>query len=621
MCGIAGIVSTNSNRLETLELMVNRLQHRGPDGNGFFYEKNVAFGHRRLSIIDVSDASSQPMLDNSGRYVIVFNGEVYNFKAIKAKLLDYSFQTTGDTEVVLAAYIQWGENCVEYLNGMFAFSIYDREKEELFFARDRLGQKPFYYFHADESFLFSSELRSLLSSGLIPRKVSLDGIKDYLSYQAVNAPFTIIENVFQLKPGHKGFLRNGIITVMPYWKLTDKKEIPIHSNYSTVLKNTAQYFDKAVQDCMVSDVPIGAFLSGGIDSSAIVAIMAKHSVSPINTFSITFQESDYDESFYSDIIAKKFKTNQQSLLLKPNTLLEDYLTDALKSMDSPSGDGINTYMISKIVSNTGIKVALSGLGGDELFAGYSTFKKYSDFRKIAKYLKYIPSSLRGNLSNVFSNQRNREQIKAILDQENLESLSGVYSNFRRVFYPKEISDLTEVGKNIIIDRVKDELLIEDRSIGQFPILSQFSIGELSSYTSNLLLMDSDQMSMANSLELRVPFFDHDLVEYILSVEDRFKFSSKIPKSLLVESLEGLLPNEIVNRPKKGFSFPWEKWLKNELQQFCAEKLQNLGNRPYFDNDAISELWCKFLKGDSYILPSKIWLLVVLETWLSDNDLT
>ncbi|MFZ4647483.1 MAG: asparagine synthase (glutamine-hydrolyzing), partial [Gemmataceae bacterium] len=412
--------------------MTNSIAHRGPDAEGFYHDENIALGHRRLSIIDLSAAANQPMHDASGRYVITYNGEIYNYKEVRSALPDYPFRTQSDSEVVLAAYLQWGENCLERLNGMFAFAIWDRTTGSLFIARDRLGVKPLYYYHnrangKEDIFMFASEIRALLASGIIPKKLNFSALSNYLQYQTVFGHSNIIEGVMTLPAGHFGTYSNGILAIKAYWQIGAAQDNRDKNDPATVHQEIRHLMQVAIARRMVSDVPVSAFLSGGIDSSAVVGLMAEQSAQPINTFSITFEEPEYDESIYSSLIAKRFNTRHTPFNLRASDFL-DHFHEALAAMDNPSGDGFNTYLVSKITRNTGIKVALSGIGGDELFAGYAGFKRWIWLQK--HWLWRIPASVRGLGSSVLNLSQNAtyQRIADILSIEKA-NIESIYPSF------------------------------------------------------------------------------------------------------------------------------------------------------------------------------------------------
>jgi asparagine synthase (glutamine-hydrolysing) len=616
MCGIAGIVGLKDQEIanQKIRLMTESLKHRGPDATGIFVDEAIALGHLRLSIIDLSETANQPFFDISNRFSITFNGEIYNFQDVKKLLPDYPFRTKSDTEVILAAYEKYGAECLSMLNGMFAFAIWDRERKELFAARDRLGVKPFYYsLNKDGAFIFSSEIRAILNSQLIPRKLNNYGVYDYLMYQSVYAPETIVENIYQLPAGEFGIFSDGEFKRKAFWQIEKKPLLNISEDENTVKQNIKDLLLNSVEQRMISDVRLGAFLSGGIDSSAIVALMSEVSDRPIDTFSVTFGEKEFDESAYSSLIAKKYKTNHTSVFLTADDFLNE-LPQALNAIDSPSGDGINTYVVSKATKNSGITVALSGLGGDELFAGYPNFLNWYKTKK--GFLPKIPALIRKPIGRAFSNSGNSKyQRMADVVSADKINLTGIYPMFRQVMSQQNVKDFYKNGHyEISIQRLLKE---KESDIEKFPLLSQFSIGELLGYTQNVLLKDTDQFSMASALEVREPFFDYRLVEYVLQVPDHIKYP-KYPKSLLVDSIYPMLPDEIVHRKKMGFVLPFERWMRNELKDFCQNRLENLAAREIFNSDRLLKNWNDFQKGTNGVLWSHLWHLVVLTEWLENN---
>lgn len=624
MCGINGIfgVQKVDNAKEIMQRMNFAISHRGPDAEGIFEGNNVILGHRRLSIIDLSVESNQPFFSEDKRYVMVFNGEIYNYNDLKLQLSDFHFRTKSDTEVLLNAYRKWGIDFISRLEGMFAFAIWDTMANELLIVRDRLGIKPIYFYRNGDCILFSSELRALLSSNLIPRNINENSLMDYLRYQTVHAPQTMIEKVEMLLPGHLMLINSNGVQQKKYWSLdTCAENISNNISYSEVKSTINSLFEKAVKKRLVADVPFGAFLSGGIDSSAVVAMMAKNSTQKIKTFCISFDESAFSEAKYARLIADKYDTDHSEIKLSPNDFLK-MMPGALAAMDHPSGDGPNTFVVSKVTKEAGITMALSGLGGDELFAGYDSFMRLKKINS-KKWLQVFPSGMRGVGANFL--QKTKPSVSSDKLSEflrlNKYSIETVYPLIRKVLTEIKIKDLT--GKqNLSLNKVSElisEMISENRLAHTYSDLSKVSIAELSTYLQNVLLRDTDQMSMAHALEVRVPFLDHHLVEYVLGVKDEFKIPLT-PKKLLVDSLGDLIPSEIVNRPKMGFTFPWENWMKNELKSFCAERIQSLSKRSLLNEKALILHWNSFLNGDKRITWSRVWYLVVLEDWLQRNKI-
>jgi asparagine synthase (glutamine-hydrolysing) len=611
MCGIVGIIGLNKEVSSSkIHDMNKRIEHRGPDAEGFFIEDGIALGHRRLSIIDLSSGANQPLFDHSNRYVIVFNGEIYNYQDVKSEL-DYNWSSNSDTEVILAAYIKWGKACLEKLNGMFAFAIWDKVEQELFIARDRLGVKPLYYSFVNGVFVFASEIRSILASEILEAKIDENNLSEYLRFLSIATPKTLIKDLFQLCPGHYLILKHNGFSIQRYWSLLDKP-VPNLSNRQAVLKACKLQFVDAVKSRMVADVKVGAFLSGGIDSSAVVAVMAGLSKDPIDTFSIVFNEKQYDESEYSQFVAKKYKTNHQAFLMKPADLIPN-LDPFFKSMDNPTVDGINTYMISQLVAKTGIKVVLTGIGGDELFAGYVGFERWKSFQKFSWVFKVPIFKPLLSVFNTVKKSRASLKLSDMFDSSSAD-LMAFYANSRSVYFKNEL--------NYLLDKpiLKNDSWLDLNQTKKFPVLSQYSIAELSHYTLDVLMKDTDQMSMAWALEVREPFFDYKLIEFVLKLDDKNKFKKGSPKHLFVEAMGDLLPPEIVNRTKKGFTFPWNFWLRNELKPYCEEALDSLSKRQLFKPEGIQYLWHSFLNNKQALTWLHIWGLVVLEKWMTENNI-
>lgn len=632
MCGINGIIvkenTSNQSFVPALKKMNKALAHRGPDADGVWNDDVVFLGHRRLSIIDLSDAGNQPLHSSDGRYVIVYNGELYNYKELKFELQravqgtserPYIFATNTDTEVIIAAYARWGKDCVSRFNGMFAFALWDKQDKSLFIARDRLGIKPLYYSIADKRLVFSSEIRALLESGEVPRKLSYEGLVDYLRYLTVNAPVTMVEGVKMLMPGHTAVWKDGSFEINKYWNL--KENINYSSkdkDYKQICTDIRDLFFKSVERRLIADVPFGAFLSGGIDSSIVVAAMSKVSQTQVKTFSVVFDESEFSEAKYANLVAKQYNTEHQEILLRPEDFLAD-LPNALAAFDHPSGDGTNTYTVSKATKKAGITMALSGLGGDELFCGYETFKRNYALEK--KYwLNLIPRVFRsagGEIYKVKNKSIAADKIAELLAKPSV-NFEYAYPISRQVLSDSQISGLLNKF-DLPLNSVYKFVRLMDYTDGK-RILTKYSIAEISTYMQNVLLRDTDQMSMASALEVRVPFLDYTLVEYALGVEDKYRYPHT-QKKLLTDSLGDLIPKEIIEKPKQGFDIPFKNWMKNELKSFCEENLKHLSELNCFNQHAVTALWNRFLSNDPKITWARIWILVVLGHWIKKNEIT
>jgi asparagine synthase (glutamine-hydrolysing) len=618
MCGIAGIAGLgNEAKSHTvIRAMNDSMLHRGPDADGIYSDDQVALGHRRLSIIDLSSGANQPFKDWKERYVLVFNGEIYNFQEIKFLLKDYPFKTAGDTEMIMAAFIKWGPGCLQYFKGMFAIAIWDTVEKQLFLARDRFGVKPIYYYDQDGLLLFASEIRAILASGFVKRSLNVQSLYDYLMFQSVITPSTLVHQIKQLPAGHYMIWQAGKSELKKYWSIASNHRILEESSYDQIKKKVRELLYASVKRRLVSDVPLGTFLSGGIDSSIIAGIMAETNDKKTNAFTIAFNEEKFDESEYADIIARKFNLNHTKVLLRPNDFLDE-LPTALGAMDSPSGDGLNTYVVSKAIRKSGIVVAMSGVGGDELFAGYSMFHQFLRLQKYRPLFEYSYGPRKA--INYFIPPGNKKllRLKKLLNL-NTVAIGDVYPMLRQILSASDIKNLTNIRFENGAGQLHNNLQEYAALLKKFGFISQVSIADYLGYTQHVLLKDTDQMSMASSLEVREPFFDHDLVEYVLNVPDKYK-TGRSPKSLLVDSTHPILPDEIISRKKQGFVLPYDHWIRNELRSFCQQRIDDLSARSLFNSQAVHKFWQDYLNRKSNIRWADIWILIVLENWLQKNN--
>jgi asparagine synthase (glutamine-hydrolysing) len=620
MCGIVGTygITDRSRSRQITEVMCDAIQHRGPDATGIWQNEITTLGHRRLSIIDVSEAGNQPFFSKDKKLTIVFNGEIYNYIELKKELSEsYEFITGSDTEVILAAYEKWGIEAVNHFFGMFAFALWDDDLQKLFVVRDRLGIKPVYYTWKSNQFCFSSEIRALIKAGVTNKKVDRIGLEDYLRFQTVHAPRTILDDVSMLMPGQMIVLSGNEMSKVTYWNVNQKIDASAASHDAEEVKrNVFQLLSSSVEIRMRADVPFGAFLSGGIDSSAVVGLMSKVSRHKVKTFAVTFYEKEFDESPYSKLVADRFDTDHTEIKLRSTDFLE-LVPDALHAMDHPSGDGPNTFVVSKVTRECGVKMALSGLGGDELFAGYDVFRRMQTIEN-RKWLNNVPRPLRKLVGDVLKKTRpgiSSEKMALGLAGERID-FAHMYPLTRQLFSDRIIKGILNT------DRLSEnavEKMTREIALISCPLLTKVSLAEISSYMQNVLLRDTDQMSMAHALEVRVPFLDHRLVEYVSGVRDEIKFPHT-PKQLVVDSLGDLLPREIVDRPKMGFTFPWALWMKAELREMCEENLTALNQIEYINQKEIQNLWNRFLQNDPLISWSRIWPLVTLGHWLKTHDI-
>lgn len=613
MCGINGIYGLKD-EFRTRDLLVHmnqKLAHRGPDAQGILTRGGIGLGHRRLSILDLSENGRQPMANARSSTFISYNGEIYNFRELRKECRDYDWKTNTDTEVILALYDKFGEACFEKLDGMFAIAIWDDTEKKLVLARDRMGKKPLYYAWNGPVMVFSSEIRSLLASQQIEARISHTGLQNYLQFQTVYSPDTILENVKMLPAGTIATIKGGIMDSRKFWNLDRAKEkFSLTGPYDKVIKQTRELFFQAVEKRMISDVPLGAFLSGGIDSSAVVAAMSQVSQSPINTFHISFGEGEFSEEKFAHQIAKKYKSDHHSITLTANDFLDE-LPEAMAAMDHPGLDGPNTYVVSKYTKKAGITVALSGMGGDEIFGGYPVFKYLKSLNKY-RLVGKTPVFFRRAMVNLMKKRLPEGQRMRLLQFAELKEwdLTHLYGIFRTVFTSEELRQfgLNPHGlKGLELDQSNNQ-----------KIITEISVAECKTYLENVLLRDTDQMSMANSLEVRVPFLDKDLVEFVLSLPDDFK-PLKPQKKLIIDAMGDLLPEEIWNRKKMGFTFPWKHWVNNELREFCAQNIGFLQQNSIVNASYLQQLL------DSLEAPEnetwyKVWNATVLAHWIQQNDI-
>ena len=649
MCGIAGLRMTGRPSAvglptaggghiaprDAVRRMVDVLRHRGPDDEGIVQvaagDTDAHFGHTRLAIIDLSPDGHQPMRDPETGNWITYNGEIYNFRDVLAELgaddPGLSPWSRSDTEVILRAYRRWGRECVHRLRGMFAFALWDARKQELFLARDHLGIKPLYYYADARVFVFASEVRALLESGLVPRRLDRTGLWGYLAYQSVPAPQTLIRGVRMVPPGSALVVDGaGEITEHRYWDLFDNaSEEARHASVAESRKRVRALLAESVGLHLVSDVPVGVFLSGGIDSSIVTGLMREQGHVP-RTFSVVFAERAYSEAQHARDVARRFDTDHTEIALTEQALL-DQLPDALNAMDQPSGDGVNTYVVSRAVRAAGLTVALSGLGGDEFFCGYPSFRRLARSTGLLRALAGTPAVARrltaAGMRSVGTGSVTWGKIAALMESDG--TLSQVFPIAREVLSREQRRRLLETAWAEPRVGARDpyvELLTEafDRADGA-GLLSQISYAEARTYMHDVLLRDADQVSMAHALEVRVPLLDHVLVEYVMGLPDAHKRSSRRPKALLVDSVEGLIPENIIRRPKQGFLLPFAPWMRGALREFCAERLgaRGLCAREIFRNDRVDQLWRDFANGNERLW-SRVWLLVVLEVWLARNGI-
>ncbi|OFY63275.1 MAG: asparagine synthase (glutamine-hydrolyzing) [Bacteroidetes bacterium RIFCSPLOWO2_02_FULL_36_8] len=624
MCGIFGSISLSSDNpfgLSQVPFIIKSLNQRGPDNSGHFIHKNILLVHTRLSIIDTSQNGNQPMEDESGRYVIIYNGEIYNHKEIKSKLIEkgIKFFSNSDTEVLLKAYIFFGVECLKMLNGFFSFAILDKSENTLFIARDRIGIKPLHFYQDNEKIVFASELKALLSAG-INKELNYHSLALYFHLNYIPAPFSIFKSVRKIEPGNYVIIKNGRVEEKKYYSVF----IPDDSNNNKVIgfkhasRDIRTLIHKSVQNRLISDVPLGAYLSGGIDSS-IICYHASQQKNDLQTFTIGFEnEPEFNESQFAEIVAKKFKTQHQTFKLTKDDLYKE-LFNVLDYLDEPFGDSsaLPVFILSKLTRNS-VKVALSGDGGDELFGGYNKYfaefllRKWKFFLPLLSFvnplLSFFPQSKQSNLANAirklkrFSNNAYSSAEKRywdwcgfLMDNEVNDLLN----------HPQQLSDFSNTI-NYFTRFVNDRKGIND-------IL--YSDMHLS--LPGDMLNKIDLMSMANSLEVRVPFLDHNLVDYAFSLSSNYKISGITRKQILRYAYRKIIPPEIMSHRKQGFEVPLLNWFRNELDSFLWQDLlyeSKIREQNLFNYEKILEFKNKLKSKSPGDITSTIWSLLVFQYW-------
>jgi len=639
VCGIFGICSSSGVRFQKEHFLniKNVMQHRGPDDEGTYHDENIFLGHCRLSIIDLTSFGHQPMSNEDNTLWIVYNGEIYNYKELNVELSRHGHQIRSncDTETIIHLYEEFGKECVHHLRGMFAFVIWDIHTKTLFSARDQFGIKPLYYSQVKEKLVFASELKALIASGLVPKVINPTAIWHYLSFGAIPTPLTIWKDIWTLPPAHRLTFCNGRVEIEQYW---DPKTTQIQSEGKGMTEQEAvsevrRLLEEAVHLQLISDVPLGAFLSGGIDSSTIVGLMTQFSHQPIRTFSVGYDVGGdkFDERRFALMAARHFETDHQELLVTCQDLISK-IEKIIWYMDQPSHDALNSFVVSQAAAS-GVKVALSGLGGDELFGGYSTFKFISLLHKFHWVKRNLPSWVKQTAVKLEKALHMRYRA-----QWPLRVCVGIGGGYDTIIEQFAIIRFffTDIEKRSLLSpdflsflRSDDQhnsslhlLRIIADSVHDSDLFNQISYLELKTYMGDVLLRDMDVMSMANSLEVRVPLIDQKLVEFVISLPGYLKQDgSRKSKHLLIESVKDLIPIELLYRRKKGFALPMPIWLLEpglrEIVEDCLSE-QSVHNRGIFDWPAVRQTKREFYErnqfGNSGQVWLRVWILTVLELW-------
>ncbi len=627
MCGIAGIYAFNEIGrifLVNLSNATRALEHRGPDAQGLYDDYKIGLGHRRLSILDLSPDANQPFTDSSGRYTVIFNGEIYNYKELREELINrgYAFRTNCDTEVLLNLYIEEGESCLKKLNGFFSFSIYDKEEESLIVARDRYGIKPLVYYQDEDKLIFSSEITSLLGFN-IPKEINYNALLFYFQLSYIPAPISIFKNVHKLQPGHylKISAFNKEVQVKKYYEVKiEPSYFSVLRDYDSVKGKLLDLIENAVRDRLISDVPLGAFLSGGIDSSTVVALASRYT-DHLNTFSISYKDEPmFDESKYASLVAKKYNTNHTRFELT-NQDIFDNIFELLDFYGEPFADAsaIPFYILSKRTRKK-ITVALSGDGADEVFAGYNKYLGEYKARERGIKAQVLAGLL--PLWNVLPKNRNSFLGNKIRQFHRFSSGVKQSPQDRYWFLStwRTEKETLKMFHNDILAKLEIDNYNELRKEFLSPIktddFNEFLKADIELLLPNDMLHKVDSMSMANSLEVRVPFLDHRVVDFAFTLSSKFKIDNKMKKKVLQDAVRDILPPELYKRPKHGFDVPLAKGYKRELKSWIQNDLLKdsfIEEQQIFKPEYIKNLKKKVFSSTNFD-QNQVWAVLAFQYW-------
>ena len=615
MCGLAGIYRYKSGKLvdeKEIEKMCNEITYRGPDDYGLYVEGQLGLGHRRLSIIDTSSRSKQPMMDIDESVIIIFNGEVYNYIELRKDLENegYKFKTSSDTEVIIQMYRKYGERCLDFFNGMFSFAIWDIIKKKLFIARDRLGIKPLYYFYDCEGIIFASEIKSILTVLSHKPKVNIEMLDLYMGVGYTPTENTLFKDIKKLRPGHYLIIDKGGEKIVQYWDLKYQSEKDKGEQF--YIEKTINIFQDAVKLRLRSDVPLGVFLSGGLDSSAVVAIMHKMGIRNIKTFSVAWDFGDkFNETKYARRVSSLFKTEHYEYFITGKDFC-DFIESYIWHMDEPVTESaaISLYHIAKLAKEH-VTVILSGEGSDEVFGGYTIYK----YMKILEYYRYVAPNIRNKILNRLLNCFGPKMQK----YTSLSELP-IEKRYHGVSFCEDshIKDL--LYTDYIIDKIRNHKISDvlsefyDKTKGM-DILKRMQYLDIKTWLVDDLLIKADRMSMAPSLELRVPFLDHRMLEYAVNIPAKYRIKNGITKYIIRKAMIDYLPKDIVYRKKMGFPTPLEILFRGELLPYIKDILNSkrFNDRGYFKKDVVQRMineHCERRRDHHRIL----WQLIVLEEW-------
>lgn len=629
MCGISGFLSNDSDAAQRAVERMNRAQrHRGPDDEGLqslrIGEQHLALGHRRLAILDLTSAGHQPMQNPTAGDWIVYNGEIYNYPALRKELeaAGHSFASRCDTEAILKGFDQWGTGCFERLRGMFSLALYDAHKQRLVLARDPMGIKPLYYFSNGKTFAFASEVRALLATGHIPREINRRALASLLAYGAVQAPDTICKGVRALPPGtfaEIALAGSGYEpSIREFWHFPAPQP---RDDREKAVAEVREHLEQSVQSHLLSDVPVAVFLSRGLDSTAIAALSASTSDQSVEAFTVTLEgHPAMDEGTAAARFAQHLGLRHHKVALT-DAEARSQAQDFLNALDQPSVDGLNTYVVSKAVHDQGFKVALSGLGGDEIFGGYSTFRDIPRLLRWAPWAKAIPSGPRRFASAVlFAGKSPVQRLKAVELAETPFQCDHLYFRRRRLFSDREMTAFGLPAKDLGLNA---DYIPPECNQSQYlePDAPESTVGNLESrfYMANMLLRDADVCGMAHGLEIRVPMLDLDLVNLVSKLPSAWRVrDGRSNKPLLIDAMKERMASDLANQPKLGFSLPIADWMAGPFRERLAGLLDGVKSSNLLDSRAADQAWQQFTARPHAGTWPRAWLLAVLGSWITEN---
>lgn len=618
MCGILGYISKTEIEQSNFKEANNSIQHRGPDAQGFFYNDNktLAFAHRRLSIIDLSAAANQPFTSSCGRYIIIFNGEIYNFHQIKNQF-QLSTKTSSDTEIIVEAYAKIGNAIFKQLNGMFALAIYDKVTEKVVLARDRLGIKPLFLYQDEANIVFASELKAIKTFKKLDFSINKKILPDFLHLGFVPHPQTIYKNIQKFPTAHFAEIDikkpESQIHFIPFWSVDEALKQKKITDFNIAKRNLNELLLQSVERQLISDVPIGTFLSGGIDSSLVTALASTLKSDKINTFSIGFDYNKFDESKYAQQVATHLKTNHHPFLVKENDVLE-LLPNFIKAYDEPYADSsaFPSMVVSKLAKQQ-VSVALSGDGGDELFHGYGAYNwairlnqpQYKWLKSLIYPISQLSRNNRIKRAGTLFNYNNSKHIR-----------SHIFSQEQYLFSENELNKLL-VQASFNFDGINPNFYTENNSLSS---TENQSLWDLDYYLKDDLLVKMDRASMQYALEVRVPILDNTIVDFAMQLSPEFKIHNGIQKHILKEVLYDYVPKSIFDRPKQGFAIPLVRWLKNDwkflIDKYLSKEIVEQHHLVHYQ--IVDDLKSRFFKNEDYLY-NRIWVLMLMHWWLEEHQ--